>query len=122
MSGDAVVRVRSAAELRVTATWRLQLVRETFRAGGNACPTKTCTGTLLVEWFWSLPCSASLQLLQSELHAFERRLHPRDHHARISVRRDPLIQLQRAVIVVGHFLHLVFLLRQTAHVARIVPE
>src|SRR5215472_8710591 len=68
------------------------------------------------------PVLVSLELLQPEFHAFERALHAGNHGAAIAVGSDLLVQLQGALIVVRSFLHLVFLLRQTADVAGVVKE
>src|ERR1019366_10658136 len=63
-----------------------------------------------------------LDLVQAEIHALQAGLHARDAGGRLAPRRDPLIQLFGALVVVGGALGLVLLRRQPAHVARIPPE
>src|ERR1700674_5348441 len=64
----------------------------------------------------------AFDLVQPEVHAFQAETYAHEIDDRLAPRRDALIQLFGAFIVIGGFLDLVLLRGQSAHIARIPPE
>src|ERR1035437_8244701 len=64
----------------------------------------------------------ALDLVQPEIHALQAEPHAHQVDDCLAPRRDALIQLFGALVIVGGALDLVLLRRQPAHVARIPPE
>src|ERR1019366_5231181 len=63
-----------------------------------------------------------LDLVQPVIHALQAEPHAQQVDDRLAPRRNALVQLFGALVVVGGALDLVLLRRQPAHVARIPPE
>src|ERR1039458_2400912 len=70
----------------------------------------------------AISARVALRLVQSEIHALQAEPHAHQVDDRLAPRRDPLIQLFGALIIVGGALDLVLFRRQPAHVPRVPPE
>src|ERR1019366_9267381 len=111
-------RPASTSRLATTVS-RNSRPRQAARCPGRSRADARSTDLLRVT---AISVGVALDLVQPEIHALQAEPHAHQVDDCLAPRRDALIQLFGALVIVGGALDLVLLRRQPAHVARIPPE